>query len=61
MTDVENLVLIQEPLRCPACDVSDRLGFLLKLFDEAESEFIVNGPQITHRCNTCGALFGVEK
>ena len=55
------LIVIQEPIACPICNLANRTGFLLKVFDEETARFIIAGRQIEYKCGTCGALFGVEK
>ena len=54
------LITLHEPIECPYCMESERLGFLKKIVELGEATHFVNN-QIDYECMTCHALFQVKK
>lgn len=63
MVELEDLVVIEEPIQCPRCGNAGRDGFLVRLLDIEDVTMMVEdegATKPTHSCNKCGLLVGVK-
>jgi hypothetical protein len=61
--DILDLIVAEEPLECPLCRESTRLGFLHRIYSGEPISVLVpsqGAVKVTHKCKTCGAIFGVK-
>jgi len=55
------IVLVREPIICPICFKSDRIGFLKNIMEGENGSFLAKGEiKVIYQCGTCGSLYGEQ-